>query len=110
MNSHSSKTIFVLIASLIFALSWAVAAPNTSWAGDCDEENSGSSKGEGKFHIEERNGQKVYVIDKAITVCGKVPRPLVAYVLQARSINYEWETLKQDFLPKILDSVKKAPF
>ena len=110
MNRTLHKTIFMLAASVILALSWSMATPSSSWAGDCEDENSSGKKGEGKFHIEERNGQKVYVIDKAITVCGKVPRPLVAYVLQARSINYEWETLKQDFLPKILNSVKKAPF
>lgn len=91
----------VLLASLLLA-----AAP--ARAADCDDQDT--DKSEGKFHIEERNGQKVYVIDKVITVCGKVPRPLVAYVLQARTINYQWETLKQDFLPKILESVKKAPF
>lgn len=64
----------------------------------------------GQFHVEEQDGQKVYVIDKAITVCGKVPRPLVAYVLQPRSINWEFEGMKQEFLPKIRESVKKAPF
>ncbi len=95
-------------ACLTLALA-LTSVPAAVWAGDCDDEESAKSKA-GKFHIEERNGQKVYVIDKAITVCGKVPRPLVAYVLQARSINYEWENLKQDFLPKILNSVKKAPF
>ena len=111
MNRHI-KSLFILAASALLGLSCALLAPSNSWAGDCgdDDDSSSSGKGEGKFHIEERNGQKVYVIDKAITVCGKVPRPLVAYVLQARSINYEWENLKQDFLPKILDSVKKAPF
>lgn len=93
----------VLLASLAIA-----ATP--AHAGECDDQGESGKKSQGKFHIEERNGQKVYVIDKVITVCGKVPRPLVAYVLQARSINYQWETLKQDFLPKILDSVKKAPF
>jgi hypothetical protein len=64
----------------------------------------------GQFHVEEQDGQKVYVIDKAITVCGKVPRPLVAYVLQPRNINWEFEGMKQEFLPKIRESVKKAPF
>jgi hypothetical protein len=39
-----------------------------------------------------------------------VPRPLVAYVLQPRSINYEWEGMKQEFLPKIRASVNEAPF
>lgn len=101
---------FANLVSLLVLAAMLAGAPALARAG-CDEEDSGKKKsGEGKFHIEERNGQKIYVIDKAITVCGKVPRPLVAYVLQARSINYEWETLKQDFLPKILDSVKKAPF
>lgn len=110
MHRYPGKTLVILLASLFLALSFSLVAPSTSWAGDCDDDSSSSNKEEGKFRIEERNGQKVYVIVNAITVCGKVPRPLVAYVLQARSINYEWETLKQDFLPKILDSVKKAPF
>jgi hypothetical protein len=103
MNRKILGKLFVLVAAA--ALLAGAATP--AHAG-CDDDGSGKS--EGKFHIEERNGQKVYVIDKAVTVCGKVPRPLVAYVLQAKSINYEWENLKQDFLPKILDSVKKAPF
>lgn len=100
-------TKMTLVVAAVVAM--AVSAPSTSWAGCDDEESEENSEG-GKFHIEERNGQKVYVIDQAIAVCGKVPRPLVAYVLQARTINYKWETLKQDFLPKILQSVKKAPF
>jgi hypothetical protein len=102
--------ILAKILPLLALAAVLMSAPAAARAG-CDEDDPGTKKGgEGKFHIEERNGQKIYVIDKAITVCGKVPRPLVAYVLQARSINYEWETLKQDFLPKILDSVKRAPF
>jgi len=43
-------------------------------------------------------------------VCGKVPRPSVVYVLPAKNIEYEWESLKQDFMPLILSTVKKAPF
>jgi hypothetical protein len=97
---------------LLVLLGALLLAPGSARADKCDDQEPGKGEGknEPKFRIEERNGQKVYVIDKAITVCGKVPRPLVAYVLQARSINYQWETLKQDFLPKILESVKKDPF
>ena len=89
----------------------AVAAPvGAARAEGCDEEE-GEKKGDGKnFHIEYRNGQKVHVIDTVIAVCGKVPRPSVVYVLQAKNINYEWENLKQDFLPLILATVRKAPF
>lgn len=100
----------VSLLAAALAATLATLAPAPARAGDCDEGGQGNGKTEGKFHIEERDGQKVYVIDKAITVCGKVPRPLVAYVLQARTINYQWESLKQDFLPKILESVKKEPF
>lgn len=56
------------------------------------------------------DGRKVFVIEKAFVVCGTVPRPNVIYVLQATSINYEWENLKQDFMPLIRNSVKKWPF
>jgi hypothetical protein len=31
-------------------------------------------------------------------------------VLQKSSINYDWQDLKQDFVPKIVDSVSRAPF
>ena len=92
------------------ALGLALAAPSTARAEGCDDQ---AADGEGKksnFHVEIRNGQKVHVIDTEIRVCGKVPRPSVVYVLQAKNINYEWETLKQDFLPLILASVQKAPF
>ncbi|MCG8424516.1 MAG: hypothetical protein MJE77_42020 [Proteobacteria bacterium] len=109
MSQWFKKLALVTALAVIALAVLSASAPLTARANDCDEESSDKNDG-GKFHIEERNGQKVYVIDKVITVCGKVPRPLVAYVLQARTINYKWETLKQDFLPKVLDSVKKAPF
>ena len=89
-----------------------LAAPAVARADKCDEttkENQEKKAGK-NFHIEYKNGQKVHVIDTVVTVCGKVPRPSVVYVLQAKSINYEWENLKQDFLPLVLASVKKAPF
>jgi hypothetical protein len=99
-----------LIATLLAAGALLAAAP--ARADKCDENSEANQqKKAGKnFHIEYKNGQKVTVIDTVVSVCGKVPRPAVAYVLQAKNIGYEWESLKQDFLPLILDSVKKAPF
>ena len=75
-------------------------------------EDSGEQgeKKQGKFHIEYNNGKPVTVIDTIVSVCGKVPRPSVVYVLTAKNIDYEWESLKQDFLPLILATIKKAPF
>ena len=74
-----------------------------------DEQGTGEEK-QGKFHIEYVNGKPVTVIDTVVAVCGKVPRPSVVYVLTAKNIDYEWENLKQDFMPLILQTVKKAPF
>jgi hypothetical protein len=75
-----------------------------------DESEEEGEKKQGKFHIEYINGKPVTVIDTVVSVCGKVPRPSVVYVLTAKNIEYEWESLKQDFMPLILASVKKAPF
>jgi hypothetical protein len=98
---------FVAVASLALVAGRSSAAH----AEGCDDQQEGQAKGDGKnFHVEYRNGQKVHVIDTVIAVCGKVPRPSVVYVLQAKNINYEWETLKQDFLPLIIATVNKAPF
>ncbi|MEZ4364446.1 MAG: hypothetical protein R3B48_29995 [Kofleriaceae bacterium] len=86
-----------------------VLAGGVARAEGCEDSGDGDSK-QGKFHIEYINGKPVTVIDTEIAVCGKVPRPSVVYVLTAKNINYEWENLKQDFMPLILDSLKKAPF
>src|SRR5436190_3905741 len=94
----------VLIAALLFGS----IAPAFA---DCPDESSGEGeKKQGKFHIEYVNGKPVTVIDTVVSVCGKVPRPSVVYVLTAKNIEYEWESLKQDFMPLILSTVKKAPF
>jgi len=103
------RSLFMFGSSFVLAV---VLAPAVARADKCDESSKeNQEKKAGKnFHVEYRNGEKVHVIDTVVTVCGKVPRPSVVYVLQAKSINYEWENLKQDFLPLVLASVKKAPF
>jgi hypothetical protein len=55
-------------------------------------------------------GRKIYKITTEIRIEGKIQKPEAFYVLQKSSINYEWQELKQEFLPKILESVSKAPF
>jgi hypothetical protein len=81
----------------------------------CDEEqnaDSAASKSGKKNYrtVIGPDGRKVFVIEKAFVVCGKVPKPTVIYALQASTINYEWETLTQDFLPKVMEATRKAPF
>ncbi|HEX4422671.1 MAG TPA: hypothetical protein VH165_32370 [Kofleriaceae bacterium] len=89
---------------------WGPAAPRAHAEGCPDDQGDQGEKKQGKFHIEYINGKPVTVIDTVVSVCGKVPRPSVVYVLTAKNIDYEWESLKQDFMPLILATVKKAPF
>ena len=95
---------------LAAALVLATAAPVVAAPEGCDDDTQSSEKKQGKFHIEYINGKPVTVIDTVVAVCGKVPRPSVVYVLTAKNIDYEWESLKQDFMPLIMATVKKAPF
>jgi hypothetical protein len=99
----------VMRTILALGLLLAVTAPVYAAPEGCDEDTA-SDKKQGKFHIEYINGKPVTVIDTVVAVCGKVPRPSVVYVLTAKNIDYEWEGLKQDFMPLILATVKKAPF
>lgn len=99
-----------IVVSSVLALGLGVAAPGVAHADKCDDQQAEGGDGKKNWHWETINGKRVQVIDTVIAVCGKVPRPSVVYVLQAKTINYEWESLKQDFLPLILSSVKRAPF
>jgi hypothetical protein len=100
MRALAVATALVLTASPVLAQS-----PER-----CQEDEDTGERKQGKFHIEYINGKPVTVIDTLVQVCGKVPRPSVVYVLTAKNIDYEWESLKQDFMPLILSTVKKAPF
>jgi hypothetical protein len=78
----------------------------------CAEEQAQAADGDGSpnYRVVERNGRRVFVIEQAFVICGRVPRPNVIYVLQASAINYQWESLKKDFLPKIRGAVREEPF
>ena len=66
---------------------------------------------ESKVRVERgAGGRKVYKIEGAIVIEGKIQKPEAFYVLQKSGINYDWHELKQEFVPKILDSVTKPPF
>jgi hypothetical protein len=127
MHVASSRPLLVAIASLLAALlvaplvfgqgkkkpeapaAAAKTEPKTeseagAGAGDAD-------KDEPKVKIERgARGKKIYKIEGEIVIEGKIQKPEAFYVLQKSSINYDWHELKQDFVPKILDSVTKSPF
>jgi hypothetical protein len=101
-------TLFATV--LVSGVAAGVTARPARAEGCPDDSAEQGEKKQGKFHIEYVNGKAITVIDTVVSVCGKVPRPSVVYVLTAKNIDYEWESLKQDFLPLILSTVKKAPF
>jgi hypothetical protein len=109
MSKRSTRWILALTLAAAAALA-GMSRP--ALAGKCDEEQNaqGSSKKKNYKTVIGPDGRKVFVIEKAFVVCGKVPKPTVIYALQASTINYEWETLNQDFLPKVIDATRKAPF
>jgi hypothetical protein len=55
-------------------------------------------------------GKKVYRITEEIRIEGKIQKPEAFFFYQKSTINYDWQELKQDFIPRILDSVSRAPF
>ncbi len=56
------------------------------------------------------SGQKIFRITEGIVVEGKIQKPNAFYVLQRSSMDYDWESLKQDFLPKIIEAASHSPF
>jgi hypothetical protein len=100
------------IAVALVALSGA-GSPDVAWAQNtlsgCEEELEPGDEA-AKFRKVTRGGETVYEYTGVIRVCGKVPKPNVVAILLEKTIGYEWEKLKKDFLPKIRASIKKAPF
>jgi len=57
-----------------------------------------------------KGGRKVYRITQGFVIEGRIQKPNAFYVLQRSQINYDWAGLKQKFVPRILDAVRKSPF
>ncbi len=82
------------------------AAPAAAQGGSAE-----ADKDQPKVKVERgAGGKKVYKIEGEIVIEGKIQKPEAFYVLQKSSINYDWHELKQEFVPKILESVTKSPF
>ncbi len=89
----------------------AEASKPPSKPADGQAQNAGGDADQTKVKVERgAGGKKVYKIEGEIVIEGKIQKPEAFYVLQKSSINYDWHELKQEFVPKILDSVTKAPF
>ena len=74
-----------------------------------EDEESEKRKSPG-VKVERRGGKKVYRLTTGFVIEGRIQKPNAFYVLQRSQINYDWAQLKQDFVPRILDSVRQNPF
>jgi hypothetical protein len=62
-----------------------------------------------KFHVEVIAGRQTWVTNEPIQICGHRHRPAVAIIDADRRIQYRWLDLEEQFLPKILQTLKQAP-
>jgi hypothetical protein len=125
VSSFKQRIALVSIGALLVLLSASLAqaqgkkkaaAPAKAAAAQAepaktDAATADTSDDQTKVKVERgAGGKKVYKIEGEIVIEGKIQKPEAFYVLQKSSINYDWHELKQEFVPKILDSVTKAPF
>jgi hypothetical protein len=90
-------------------LSLAIALALSTAAGA--QQQQGGADAAPKVKVERSaSGQKIFRITEGIIVEGKIQKPNAFYVLQRSSIDYDWDSLKQDFLPKILQAASHHPF
>ncbi len=86
------------------------AAKKAEPAGDGGEKKEGEGESP-KVKVERgAGGKKVYVIKTGFVIEGRIQKPNAFYVLQRSQINYDWAALKQQFIPRITDAVRKSPF
>ena len=91
----------------------AARAGTGAGAGQAGDKTARGQAGgpEPKVKVERgRGGKKVYRITQGFVIEGRIQKPNAFYVLQRSQINYDWAGLKQKFVPRILDAVRKSPF
>jgi hypothetical protein len=57
-----------------------------------------------------KGGKKIFRIDTGFVIEGRIQKPNAFYFLERAQINYNWLKLKKDFVPRILEATKRAPF
>ena len=100
-----------MIKRCLGGLLLAAALSGTAFAeSKCPDAEATTGSGKNWEVVRGPDGRKIIRIKTLFCIEGKVPKPSVIYVLNASTINYEWDTLKQDFLPRIVRSVEQQPF
>ena len=100
------------VAAFVPGGAWAQAAPSARTApAAAAPAQPAAADAATKVKVEKgAGGKKVYRITEEIRIEGKIQKPEAFFFYQKSTINYDWQELKQDFIPKILDTVSHAPF
>jgi hypothetical protein len=107
----ASVTAWVPLAGAQNRVAPAAATPALPAAGQPAAGGAPAAEAPTKVKVEKgAGGKKIYRITDEIRIEGKIQKPEAFFFYQKSSINYDWQELKQDFIPKILDSVSRAPF
>ena len=80
----------------------ALGTMTTAARAECRQEDTTAPV---QAKVEIIDGKRVTVIKKEIIICGHPPRPAVAYLTTPKTVDYTWEQLKEDLIPRILESV-----
>jgi hypothetical protein len=108
MRTFRSKHFVALAFSLTGTFGAGLAAAQKKDAAPVAAETNGDAP---KVKVERgAGGKKVYRITEEIRIEGKIQKPEAFFFYQKSSINYDWQDLKQDFVPRILESVNHSPF
>ena len=108
-----------LFSALGLALALFLGAPALAWAQSGDDKPAAKDDAKKDGNEEESpevkvergaGGKKVYRITTGFVIEGRIQKPNAFYVLERSQINYDWAALKKNFIPRILDAVKKEPF
>lgn len=103
--------IFAVLSLILAASGVSAQSVGVDRRPKCSDGDSGSGGGKTKYEVVTgADGKKIFRIKTGFVICGKVPKPDVLYGLLNTTINYEWDSLKQDFLPKVIHSVDQSPF
>lgn len=97
----------VLGLGLCVSVSSARAEDNSDGACPEEEGEGGAPKVE---VIRGAGGEQIVRIKQAFCIEGRIQKPNVFYVLERSSIGYKLNEMNQNFMPRILRSVERAPF
>lgn len=86
----------------ILSLALLTMLGGVAFAGECPKENGAPVQ----WKMQMIDGKPTMVIQKEIIVCGHPPKPAVAYVTSAKTIDYQQPALELTLVPKILETVK----